>query len=178
MLRRASTLRMFQEVLFSVCRLMSVVTTPVHAASNPVVPNDRKGRKRYETVASLLSFWIIFITRLRAGRSGIESQWVRDFPPVQTGPAVHPASCQMGTGSFPEVKCGRGVLLTTHAFLVPRSWKSRAIPLPTLWATPGLKRDHFTFTSFYHQTSVRHRTAFLAHRRKVYILGEVVFHSL
>jgi len=27
--------------------------------------------------------------------------------------------------------------------LVPRSWKSRATPLPTLWATPGLKRDHF-----------------------------------
>jgi len=22
--------------------------------------------------------------------------------------------------------------------LAPRSWKSRAIPLPTLWATPGL----------------------------------------
>jgi len=36
------------------------------------------------------------------------------------------------------VKWGRGVLLTTHALLVPRSWKSRAIPLPTLWATPGL----------------------------------------
>ena len=35
-------------------------------------------------------------------------------------------------------KCGRGVLLTTHPLLVPRSWKSRAIPLPTLWATPGL----------------------------------------
>ena len=32
----------------------------------------------------------------------------------------------------------RGVLLTTHPLLVPRSWKSRAIPLPTLWATPGL----------------------------------------
>jgi len=30
------------------------------------------------------------------------------------------------------------VLLTTHPFLVPRSWKSRVIPLPTLWATPGL----------------------------------------
>jgi len=41
-------------------------------------------------------------------------------------------------GSFPGVKCGRGVLLTTHPLLVPRSWKSRAIPLPTLWATPGL----------------------------------------
>jgi hypothetical protein len=36
------------------------------------------------------------------------------------------------------VKCGRGGLLTTHPLLVPRSWKSRAIPLTTLWATPGL----------------------------------------
>jgi hypothetical protein len=43
----------------------------------------------------------------------------------------------MGTGSFPGVKCGRGVLLTTHPLLVPRSWKSRAIPVPTLWATTG-----------------------------------------
>jgi len=60
------------------------------------------------------------------------------IPPVQTGPGAHPASCKMGTGSIPGVKCGRGVLLTTHPLLVPRSWKSRAIPLPTLWATPGL----------------------------------------
>ena len=73
-----------------------------------------------------------------AGRSGIESRWGRDFPPVQTGPGAHPASCKMGTGLLPGVKCGRGVLLTTHPLLVPRSWKSRAIPLPTLWATPGL----------------------------------------
>ena len=43
-----------------------------------------------------------------------------------------PASYKMGTGSFPGVKCGRGVLLTTHPLLVPWSWKSRAIPLPTL----------------------------------------------
>jgi len=75
---------------------------------------------------------------LRAGRSGMESRWGRDFPPVQTGPGAHPASCKMGTGYFPGVKCGRGVLLTTHPLLVPRSWKSRAIPLPTLWATLGL----------------------------------------
>ena len=77
-------------------------------------------------------------TELRAGRSGIESRWGQDFPPVQTGPGAHPGSCAMGTGSFPGIKCGRGVLLTTHPLLVPRSWKSRAIPLPTLWATPGL----------------------------------------
>ena len=49
----------------------------------------------------------------------------------------------MGTGSFPGVKCGRGVLLTTHLLLVPRSWKCTAISLPTLWATPGLNRDQF-----------------------------------
>ena len=61
-----------------------------------------------------------------------------NFPPVQSGPGAHPASCKMGTGSFPRVKCGRGLLLTTHPLLVPRSWKCRAIPLPTLWATPGL----------------------------------------
>ena len=36
-------------------------------------------------------------------------------------------------GSFPGIKCGRDVLLTTHPLLVPRSWKSRAIPLPVLW---------------------------------------------
>jgi len=69
---------------------------------------------------------------------GIESQWGRDFPPVQTGPGAHPASCKMGTGFFPGVKCGQSVVLTTHPLLVPRSWKNRAIPLPTLWATPGL----------------------------------------
>jgi len=66
-------------------------------------------------------------TELRAGRSWIESRWGRDFPPIPTGPGAHPASCKMGIGSFAGVKCGRGVLLTTHPLLVPRSWKTRAI---------------------------------------------------
>jgi len=43
----------------------------------------------------------------------------------------------MDTGSFMGVKCGWGVLLTTYPLLVLQSWKSRVIPLPTLWATPG-----------------------------------------
>ena len=77
-------------------------------------------------------------TELGAGRSGIEFRWGRDFPPFQTGPGAHPTSCKICTVSFPGLKCGRGVLLTTHPLLVPRSWKSRAIPLPTLWTTPGL----------------------------------------
>ena len=55
---------------------------------------------------------------LRAGRSGIESRLGRDFPPVQTGPGAHPASCKMGTGSFQGVKFGRGVLLTTSSAAV------------------------------------------------------------
>ena len=52
------------------------------------------------------------------------------------GPTQPPV--KYGTGSFSGVKCGRAVLLTTHSLLVPRSWKSRATPLPTLWVTLGL----------------------------------------
>ena len=77
-------------------------------------------------------------TELRVGRSWMESRWGRDVPPVQTDPGAHLVSCKMGTVSFPGLKCGRVVLLTTHPLLVPHSWKSRAIPLPILWATPGL----------------------------------------
>ena len=35
----------------------------------------------------------------------IESRWGARFSaPVRTGPGAHPASCTMGTGSFPGVK--------------------------------------------------------------------------
>ena len=63
---------------------------------------------------------------------GIKFRWGRHFPPLQSGPGTHPASCTMGTGSFPGGKYGRGVLLTTHPLLAPMSWKSKAITLPTL----------------------------------------------
>ena len=43
----------------------------------------------------------------------------------------------MGTGSFPGVKYGPCTLLTTRHLQVPRSWKSRATPLPAFWATTG-----------------------------------------
>jgi hypothetical protein len=53
----------------------------------------------------------------------------RFFAYVQTGPGAHPASCTMGTGSFPGVKRpGRGA--DHPPLLAPRSRKSRAIPLP------------------------------------------------
>jgi hypothetical protein len=41
--------------------------------------------------------------------------------PVQTGPGAHPASCTVGTGSFPGVKYGWDVTLTLHPLLVQRS---------------------------------------------------------
>jgi len=103
---------------------------------NPVKSYCRKRQASYLIVIHLNNSGpgssVGIATELWAGRSEIEFRWGRDFPLVQTGPGVHPASCRMGTGY------GRGVLLTTHPFLVSRSWKSRAIPLPTLWATPDL----------------------------------------
>jgi hypothetical protein len=40
---------------------------------------------------------------------GIESRWGPDFRPAWTGPGTQPASCKMGTGSFPggKVRSGR-----------------------------------------------------------------------
>ena len=62
------------------------------------------------------------------GGAGIESRWGARFSaPVQTGPGAHPASCTVGTGSFPVVKSGRGVTLNPRPLLVPWSRKSRAI---------------------------------------------------
>jgi hypothetical protein len=90
---------------------------------------------------------------LRAGRSGDRIPVRSRFSaPVQTGPGAHPASCTMGTESFSGVKSGRGVTLTPHPLLVPRSWKSRAIPLHPLWAVRPVqslstcRRVIFTFT--------------------------------
>ena len=63
----------------------------------------------------------------------------------------------MRAGSFLEVNYGRGVLLTTQPLLVPWSWKSRAIPLPTLWATTGPVTGHFTFSPFFRFTNRRNK---------------------
>jgi hypothetical protein len=53
---------------------------------------------------------------------GIESRWEATFSAfVQTDPGAHPASCTTGTVSFPGVASGRGVTLTPHPLLVPRS---------------------------------------------------------
>ena len=88
------------------------------------------------------------------GGPGIESRWgPRFFEPVQTGPGAHPASCTMGTGSFPGVKSGWGVTLTPHLLLVPWSRKGRTIPLLSPWAVRPVRsfsactKVHFAFTA-------------------------------
>jgi hypothetical protein len=47
-------------------------------------------------------------------------------------------------GPFPGVKCGRGVMLTTHPHLVPRSRKRGAIP-PLPIRLNGVQWDSFSF---------------------------------
>ena len=77
---------------------------------------------------------------------GIATDYVLEGPGtnrVQTGPGAEPACCKIGTGSFPEVNCGRVVRLATHSLLVPRSRKRRAIP--TLCANRACNRDYFIF---------------------------------
>jgi hypothetical protein len=53
---------------------------------------------------------------------------------VQTGSGAHPASCTMVLSL--GVKRSRGVMLTTHPPLVPRSWMSRS------YTSSPLKRLH------------------------------------
>jgi len=57
------------------------------------------------------------VTRYGLDGPGSEFRWGARFSaPVQTGHGAHPASCTMGTGSFPGVKSGQGVTLTPHPF--------------------------------------------------------------
>jgi hypothetical protein len=52
---------------------------------------------------------------------GIATGYGLDGPEIESGPGAHPASCITVTGSFPGVQSGRGVMLTPHPVLVPRS---------------------------------------------------------
>jgi hypothetical protein len=88
---------------------------------------------------NVFMIWYLCISRSRVSSGSIVSDYelddraigvrspagAKDFSSslcVQTGSRAHPASCTMGTGVLsPGVKCGRGMMLTTHPHLVPRS---------------------------------------------------------
>jgi hypothetical protein len=82
----------------------------------------KTGNYEPEAKITMLS---IYSTGYGLDGQGIESRWGARFSvPVRTGPGAHPASCTMGTRSFPVVKSGRGVTLIPHPLPVPWSWKS------------------------------------------------------
>ena len=87
--------------------------------------------------------WRIYV-ELLSRNVGIATDYGLDGPGSNPGgdeifhpsrPALRPTQppVKWVPGLSRGLKCGRGVLLTTHPLLVPRSWKSRAITLPTLW---------------------------------------------
>jgi hypothetical protein len=63
---------------------------------------------------------------------------------VQTSSEAHPNSYPLGTGgSFPGVKRGRGVTLTTHSHQVPRSRECSSYTVSLLCRLHGEYRDSF-----------------------------------
>jgi hypothetical protein len=86
-------------------------------------PNVTRSRGSSVSIVSdyRLDDWVIGV-RSPAGAKDFSSNLC-----VQTGSEAHTASCTMGIGGpFPGTKCGRGVTLTTHPHLVPRSRMSRS----------------------------------------------------
>jgi len=79
-------------------------------------------RRPQSTSAPTNEYYLILQGACRPGSAASRIPvGARFSAPVQTGPGAHPASCTIGTGSFPGIKSGRGVTLTPHTLLVPWS---------------------------------------------------------
>jgi hypothetical protein len=84
------------------------------------------GGSKYMTVFSTVSDYGLDARTIRV-RSPAGAKDFSFSLCVQTGSGAHPASCTMSTGGpFSGGKRGRGVTLTTHPHLVPRSGMSRS----------------------------------------------------
>ena len=90
-----------------------------------------KGRSIQPSPYTPCLFTFRFTTGFPLDGPGIESRWGEIFRLSRPALGLTQPPLQW----VPGVKYGCGALLTTHHLLVPLSCKSRAIPLPTLWAT-------------------------------------------
>ena len=72
---------------------------------------------------------------------------VEIFHDVRTGPEAHPASCTMGTGSFPGAKRPE-LVLTTHLLLAPGCEWIGAIPGPSLCVCTGMSWGDFCLRDY------------------------------
>ena len=81
---------------------------------------------------------------------------------VQTGPEAHPASCTMSTGSFPGVRCCRGVTLPLTPFQCRGLKQSRDTPLLSLRAFVACGRVK-TSTKEEEQWYIRHSYFYWRH---------------
>ena len=82
--------------------------------------------------------WVGIVTDYGLDNSVSNPSWDEIF--CSSRPTLGPTQppVKWAPGLSRGVNCGRGMLLTTHLLLASRSWKSKAIPLPTLWAISGL----------------------------------------
>ena len=91
---------------------------------------------------------VVIASRYGLDGPGIESLSVggaRFSAPVQTCPGAHPASCTMGTGSFPGGKAAGAWCWPPTPGLASGLWKGRAIPLLALRDFVACYGVDFTF---------------------------------
>ena len=100
-----------------------------------------------DVIHLVMTLQICTYNKSRSGSSvGIATDYGLDSPGIESlrRKIFHPSRLALGSiqpplqwvpGLSRGVKYGWGVLLNTHPLLVPQSWKSRALPIPTLWAT-------------------------------------------